>query len=386
MTDDTRQDPSNRPGLDDPASDDLDYSGNIIEQNVIEVQELLGLRSAVENYQAQVQAAGRDGLDPVARAIMQVNLRHVGMRYGSAYGLESFSADGIPSQEDFTETLKGIGSKIMELINKLIAKAKEYGARIMSGIEGVVAKAEELLKRKPGRKEAPSTEDHGDNGQVTISSPGILFADGVFCIDDCRAEQDVVKFFVGTWPKYAIEQINRSKRMLAEYDVETGNSENFEANADFIGNHQTIVDGIKGKILPGNKVVAFQHVALGPYLEDANAKDAPDSHTYAVRTFAEIQGTLRKNIATMNALGEMFNAEARIYDEMGTLSKAVGELENRRGETVWKSAKEDLDIISNMMLDLVVKLKPSYDPIVSYLGKVGQARNAACLQELDATR
>jgi hypothetical protein len=139
-------------------------------------------------------------------------------------------------------------------------------------------------------------------------------------------------------------------------------------------------------VLPGNKAIAFQHIALGPYLEDIDAKSAPDSHTYAVRTFAEIQGTLKKNIATMNALGSMFNAEAKIYDEMGTLSKAVAELENRRGETVWKSAKEDLDTISDMMLDLVVKLKPSYDPIVSYLGKIGAARNAACLQELDATR
>jgi hypothetical protein len=317
---------------------------------------------------------------------MQVNLRQIGLG-NSRYGLEAFGEDGIPSVEDFKETLDGIGAKIMAFIEKLIAHAKVIGAKIMSGISSVTTKAEELIAKARTRGTRASTELHDGEQEVTINSPGLLFADGEFCIDDCRSEQEVIKFFINPWPKYAIQQIERAKKMITEYDVESGNSENFTANSEFIGNHQSLAATVTGRILPGNKEITFKHVALGPELVNAeNAQVAPDSYTYTVRSNAEIQGTLRKNIASMNALSKMFTEEADVYRHMGTLSKAVGELEGRRGETVWKSAREDLDAISTMMMDLVVRLKPNYEPIVSYLGKVGAARNAACQQELNALR
>jgi hypothetical protein len=386
MTDQTREHHGNPDAEPGDVKDTHAYDENIVQDTVMEVHELMGLRTAIENYRDQVVAAGRDGLDPLAKSIMQVNLRQIGLG-SNRYGLEAFGEDGIPSVEDFKETLDGIGAKIMAFIEKLIAHAKVVGAKIMSGISSVTTKAEELIDKARTRGTRASTELHGDEQEVTINSPGLLFADGEFCIDDCRSEQEVIKFFINTWPKYAVQQIERAKKMITEYDVESGNSENFTANSEFIGNHQSLADTLAGRILPGNKEITFKYVALGPELVNAeNAQAAPDAYTYTVRTNAEIQGTLRKNIASMNALGKMFSEEADIYRHMGTLSKAVGDLEGRRGETVWKSAREDLDAISTMMMDLIVRLKPNYEPIVSYLGKVGAARNAACQQELNASR
>lgn len=386
MSDDTRQNPGNRPDLVDQV-DDLSYDENTVEDTVLEIKELMGLRSTLENYRDQVAAAGTDGLDPIAKLLMQVNMRRVTIQCNSV-GMESFNPGTVDvSTEDFSEALKGVGEKIMALINKLIDMAKQFAAKIMSGVESVKTQAEELMtkiKKRAGGSTA-SNEFHDGDPKVTISSPGILFSDGEFCLDDCRSEQEVIKFFMSPWPKYAIDQVNRAKKMISEYDVESGNSENFESNAGFIGNHESLVANIKKSILPGNKSVGFKYVALGPDLVDAEgAQEAPESHTFNVRTEGEINGTLRKNIATMNALGGLFKQEAEVLNHMATLSKALGDLESRRGETVWKSARGSLDEISNMMMDLITRLKPNYDPIVRHLAKVGSARNAAVRKELDA--
>lgn len=383
MHEDTRENPSNRPEL-LVADFDQEYDGDVVQDTVLEIKELMGLRSSVERFHEQVKAAGKDGLDPIAKAIMQVNLRNVKLANSTSYSLEDFGqGDELPSNEDFMEKAKGLGEKIAELISKLIAHAKQFAAKIMSGIDSVKTKAEELLKRRTGAK--ASNELHEGDKVITLKSPGMLFANGEFCLGECRTEQEVVKFFLTQWPKYAIDQINRAKKMISEYDVESGNSDNFKANFDFIGKHQSLVNSIVEKVLPGNKSIGFKLVALGPYLKDAeDAKPAPDEHSFAVRTLAEIQGTLRKNAATMEACAKLFQEEADVLQHMTTLSKAIADLEGRRTETHWKSAKEDLDTITSLMLDLVIKLKPNYDPIVSYLGKVGAARNAACEQELAA--
>lgn len=383
MHEDTRENPSNRPEL-LVAAFDQEYDGDVVQDTVLEIKELMGLRSAVERFHEQVKAAGRDGLDPVAKAIMQVNLRNVMLGKSTSYSLEGFGqGDEIPSNEDFMEKAKGLGEKIAELVAKLTEHAKQFAAKIMSGINSVKNKAEELLKRRTSSK--PSNELHDGEKVINLKSPGLLFANGEFCLGDCRAEQEIIKFFLTQWPKYAIDQINRAKKMIGEYDVESGNSDNFKANFDFIGNHQSLVNSIETKVLPGNKSIGFKQVALGPYLKDAeDAKPAPAEHSFAVRTLAEIQGTLRKNAATMDACANLFKEESEVLQHMTSLSKAIAELEGRRTETHWKSAKEDLDTITSLMLDLVVKLKPNYDPIVSYIGKVGAARNAACEQELAA--
>ena len=346
------------------------------------VKQLITLRTSLELYSDQINLAGKDGLDPIAKAIMATNLMRTVNEKG--YGLESFDEGTLPATEDFSETIKKIGAKIMELIKRLIDKAKEYASKIMSGLATVTNKAEELIERSRGNRTKASNELHEGEQMVTINSPSILFSDGHFCLDDCKSEQEVIKFFIGPWPKYAVEQINRAKRMIDEYDVESGNSENFKANSAFMGNHKSLVSMIEGRILPGNKVIEFKDVALGPYLtDDENAKPAPDTYSYVARTSAEIQGTLRKNIATMAAVGKLFTEESNIYTQMATLAKSIAKLDSRRNETVWKSAREDLDTISTMMMDLIIRLKPNYEPIVTYLGRVGAARNAACQQELN---
>lgn len=384
MHEDNRQNPSNLPALID-TPDDHEYDADMVQDTVLEVKELLGVRTALENYRDQIQAAGVDGLDPVAKAIMQVNLTHLQVSRPSV-GLEAFNPGMLPSMEDIGEQLSNLGKKIMVLINKLIETAKRFAAKIMSGIETVKTQAEELIDRIRNKRsgQEKSFEFHKEEREVTISSPGILFADGVFCLDDFQAEQDVIKFFTGHWPKYVADQINRAKKMIAEYDVESGNSENFNANAEFIGNHESMARGILDVVLPGNQSIAFKYVALGPELVDAKGvKAAPDTHSFPVRPDVEITGTLRKNVVTMNALGNLFKEEGNILQQMSTLSRALGELENRRGETVWKSAREGLDTISNMMMDLITKLNPHYDPIIRHLAKIGTARNATCRKEMD---
>lgn len=388
MHDDSRQNPSNLPDLIKQV-DDHDMDATTIQDTVLEVNELMGIRTAMEQYRDQVAAAGIDGLDPVAKQIMQVNLRQLKLR-SNALGLESFDpAIDTLSAEDYTETLSNLGKKIMELIQRLIALAKQFASKMMAGLETVKTVAEELMeqirRKKRGSSDNVSKEYHTGERTITIDNPSILFANGNFCLDDCKSEQEVIKFFIQQWPKYAIDQIQRAKKMISEYDVESGNSENFEANADFIGNHESLVKGITNAILPGNKVIAFKYVALGPELVDAeDAAKAPASHTFEVRTEVELNGTLRKNIATMNALGKMYSEEAAVLNEMATLAGALNKLEDRRGETIFKGARDGLDAISTMMMDLITRLKPNYDPIVRHLARVGTARNATVRKEYDA--
>lgn len=388
MHDDTRQNPSSLPDLVGDI-DTHDMDANTIQDSVLEVQELMGVRSALENYRDQVAAAGIDGLDPVAKQMMLVNLRQLKLSRNSV-GLESFdlSKDTL-SVEDFSESIHSLGEKIMAVIKRLIEMAKQFASKMMSGLETVKTTAEQLIdqirRKKRSSNEHVSQEFHEGDKTITIDNPGILFADGKFCIDDCKSEQEVIKFFLQAWPKYAIDQIHRAKKMIGEYDVESGNSENFESNAGFIGNHESLVANITQAVLPGNKAIAFKYVALGPELVDAeDAAKPPASHTYEVRTEVEMTGTLRKNIATMNALGKLYGEEASVLKEMSQLAEALGKLENRRGETIFKGARDGLDAISNMMMDLITRLKPNYDPIVRHLARVGTARNVTVRKELDA--
>lgn len=389
MHDDTRQNPSNLPDLVGDI-DTHDMDANTIQDSVLEIQGLMGVRTALENYRNQVASAGIDGLDPVARQMMLVNLRQLKLSRNSV-GLESFDlSKDILSAEDFSEAIHSLGEKIMKIIHRLIEMAKQFASKMMSGLETVKTTAEQLIeqirRKKRSSNENVSQEFHDGDRRITIDSPGILFADGKFCIDDCKAEQEVIKFFLNQWPKYAMDQITRAKKMISEYDVESGNSENFNANAGFIGNHESMVKGITNAVLPGNKGIRFKYVALGPELIDVeDASKPPATHTYDVRTEVEMTGTLRKNMATMTALGKLYGAEAQVLQEMSTLARALGELENRRGETIFKGARDGLDAISNMMMDLITRLNPHYDPIIRHLARVGAARNATVRKELDAS-
>ena len=387
MSEDTRENHTHRP--DDELADDHTYDSNFIQDSVLEVQELMGVRTALENYRDQVAAAGIDGLDPVAQQMMLVNLRQLKLSR-AGIGLESFDqAKDTLSVEDFSGSLSALGKKIMEIINRLIEMAKQFAKKMMAGLETVKTTAEDLMDQIRRKKRGPtrnvSQELHTDETTITIDSPGILFADGKFCIDDCKSEQEIIKFFIQQWPKYAVDQVNRAKKMISEYDVESGNSENFESNAGFIGNHESMVKAITEAVLPGNKVVNFKYTALGPELVDAEgAAKAPASHTYTVRTEVEMNGTLRKNIATMNALGTMYKEENTVLTAMAGLAEALNKLEGRRGETIFKGARDGLDAISNMMMDLITRLKPNYDPIIRHLARVGTARNATVRKEFEA--
>lgn len=386
MHDDTRQNPSNLPDLKSPVEEDVEVFTQI-DSSVGDLKELIIQRATLEYYRDQVAAAGTDGLDPVSSQIMLVNLRQLKLSRGN-YGLESFDTNKETiTVEDFKEWLSNVADRIKELIDKLIKMAKEYASKIMSGIEGVKSESEDLINRARGRKKGPQlrvgNELHGEGQIIKIESPATLWANGELCLGDCKSEQDVIKFFSTVWPKYAKDQITRAKKMIGEYDVESGNSENFESNIGFLGNHQSLVANITKQVLPGNVSVAFEYVALGPKLVEAeNAEPAPSSYEVTVRTNTEIQSTLKSNIATMNALSHMFKAESDVLHDMSSLSEALMDLENRRGETVWKSARDGLDDISKAMMDLISRLKPNYDPIVRHLAKVGQARNAVCNLEL----
>lgn len=384
MTEDTRQNPSNRPALPD-SEQEPDMSEDIESNPAKDLEQLLVDRVAVERFYHAVNNAGKDGLSEQAKIALKIGLSQLKLP-GIVISNEDYVGLNI-SAEDLKEQLAAIGRKIMEVIEKLIDKAKELGSRIMSGIDGVINEAEELIKRaKSGKGPAKqiANELH-DDSQIAISAPAILWADGEFCIGDCKSELEVIKFFQTTWPKYAEQQINRAKTMVGEYDVESGNSENFRANADFIGNHQSLVNGITQLTLPGNKKIAFKYVALGPELVDAEgAKPAPPTIDLDVRDSNAIQHTLRANIEHMKQLSKLFAAEAEVLHQMKTLSQAVMELENRRGETIFKGARDDLDTITQMVMGLVNRLNPNYDPIVRHLAKVGTARNLVCRKELDA--
>lgn len=385
MSEDTRQDPSSLPALNNDAADDLEYSSNTIEDTVVSVRELIDIRTSVECYRDQLKAAGQDGLDPVAKQLMAINLQQLKARPKS-YGLESFDAEQEVTLEDFSEWLGNLGERIKQLIDKFIKYAKEYAARIMTGVEKVKTQAEELIERAKGRSKNKASNELHDEGQViNLGSVAILFADGEFCLSDHRAEKEVIKFFDASWPRYAKDQITRAKKMIAEYDVESGNSENFEANIGFLGNHTSFTNSVTAVVLPGNKQVGFKYGALGPELVNAEgAKEAPSEYSFTTRSSAEVNNTLKQNVVMLNALSGLFKADSSVLNEMATLSEALLGLENRRGETVWKSAREGLDDISKAMMELINKLKPNYDPIVRHLTTVANARNAVCRKELDA--
>jgi len=384
MSENTRQDPHNRPALNDSPAEPTEED-TVVSDTVEELQDIYVQRAALETYRDMVKVAGPDGLEPVAKQLMLVGLQQLKVRKNST-GMESFNSGAEEiTLEDFSEWLSNLGERIKQLIAKLIAFAKQAAAKVLSGIEGVKTQAEDLMERTRNRARRASNERHDGDKEISIDSPGILWSNGEFCLGDCKSEQEVVKFFISTWPKYAKDQISRAKKMISEYDVESGNSENFESNIGFIGNHQSLVANITKDILPGNKQVAFKYVALGPELVDAeDAEPAPAKHSFEIRPINEINNTLKANIATMNALGQMYKAESDVLTEMSSLSEALSGLESRRGETVWKSARDGLDDISKAMLDLIGRLKPNYDPIVRHLAKVGTARNAVCRKELDA--
>lgn len=385
MSEDTRQNPSNLPSLSTPEEEPVEQN-TLVTDTLDQLQDHIAQRAALENYRDMILSAGHDGLDPVAKQLMLVNLQQLKLKRNSV-GMESFDSGCQEiTLEGFSEWIEGLGEKIRALIDKLIAMAKEFASKIMSGVESVKQQSEDLIKRAMKRGNSkPATELHDENKEVSIDNPSILWANGEFCIADCRSEQEVIKFFLQVWPKYAKDQVARAKKMVSEYDVESGNSENFESNMGFIGNHQSFVNNVTSLVLPGNKQIAFKYVALGPELVDAkDAEPAPDTHSFEVRTGAEIHSTLKANIATMNALGGLFRAESEVLNEMATLGQALTTLEGRRSETIWKTARDGLDDISNAMLDLIGRLKPNYDPIVRHLAKVGNARNAICRKELDA--
>lgn len=378
---DTRENPGNRPGIVDQ-DQGPDMSENMVVDYSSELNQLVTDKVALEKYYDQVVSAGRDGLDPIAQQAMQIGLASLGMEKAKV-SKENFVDLNI-SAEDIAEQLKAIGKKIMEFIDKLIDSAKQFASKVMAGLTTVREQAEALLEKLKNPSKRASTE-RANETVINIDSPAILWADGRFCIEDAKAETEVVKFFQTAWSSYAIDQIRRAKKMISEYDVESGNSENFKANSEFIGNHASLVNSITRQILPGNKQIKFKYVALGPELVEAEgAEEAPSTYPLEVRSSPAIANTLRMNIARMDALGNLFAVESNILSEMKLLSQAVMDLENRRGETVWKSARDDLDAITNMVMELINRLRPSYDPIVRHLAKVGTARNAVCSKELIA--
>lgn len=383
QTTDTRQSHTHSPDLanaPDPIEDQT-----MIEDTVDQLQDLYVQRATLESYHGLVKAAGPDGLDHVASQIMMVNLNQLKLRRNSV-GMESFDmgVDRV-TIEDFSEWLSDVGEKIKALIERLVQMAKDLAARVMSGVEGVKKQSEELIDRIRNRGRKPANELHDENREITISDPGILWANGKFCVEDCKSEQEVIKFFVNIWPKYAKDQISRAKKMMAEYDVANGNLEDFDSNLAFVGNHKSLVANITRQVLPGNVRVGFKYGALGPELVEAeDATPAPASHSFEVRPVALINNTLKANVATMNALASMFRSEADVLHDMSTMSEALMKLEDRRGEALWKSARADLDEISKKIMDLIGRLKPNYDPIARHLAKVGTARNMVCRKELDA--
>lgn len=378
---DTREDHSTRINNDEPK---VDFMENSVLTADKELEQLITDRVTLEKFYDLVAEAGKDGLTPVADKALRIALVGLGCSK-SMVSTENYVTMNI-GVEDIGERLKAISKRIMELIDLLIEKAKVAASKIMTGITGVINEAESLLDqvRNPTRSK-PATELYGDK-TITINNPHMLMANGEFCSADCKSEIEVVKFLQGAWPQYAIEQIKRAGKMIAEYDVESGNSDNFRHNAEFLGNHESLVTKIKEVILPGNKSIAFKYVALGPELVDAeDAEPAPAKYTMDVRDSRSITMTLKENIEHMRGLSKILEEEAKVLNEMKGLSKGVQDLEGRRGETIFKGARDDLDEISSMIMGLINRLKPNLDPIVRHLARVGTARNAVCKQEL-ATR
>lgn len=379
---DTRQNPGNRPSINEGEPEPDMEENIVITDDSEKLLQLVNDKAALEKFQSQVESAGRDGLCPVANQALRIGLAHV-TKDTSLVSNESYTDINI-SAEDIGEKLKAVGKRILEVIQVLIDKAKQYATKLMSGIDSVKSDAEELIKRATAKRTRSSNELHDDK-TITIESPGILMTDGTFCLDDCKSETEVIKFFQTAWPTYATEQIKRARKMIGEYDVESGNSENFKANAEFLGNHSSLVNNITSMTLPGNKKIQFKYVALGPELvDDEDAKPAPDSYTLEVREASEIVRTLKTNIERMRQLSILFTAEGKVLDEMRQLSQGVSDLESRRGETIFKGARDDLSAITNMVMGLIDRLKPSYDPIARHLARVGSARNSVCRRELDA--
>lgn len=56
-----------------------DTPSSTVQATLDEMKTLLDVAPAVEAYQAQLDNAGRDGLDPIAQAILGVNLAHLAL-------------------------------------------------------------------------------------------------------------------------------------------------------------------------------------------------------------------------------------------------------------------------------------------------------------------
>lgn len=352
-----------------------------IDDHAQELSRLVETRATLESYLDHITQAGKDGLDPTALKAMRISLN----RRGSKDLLPSMESIDVVSTEDVAESLKAklkqVGERIMEIINKLIERAKEAVQAIMSGANKVKAQAEEMLNRK-GKSSNVSNELH--DGDITIDNPVMLFAGDKFCLDDFKAEQEVAKFFGRTWPQYATDQISRLNKRIKDFDVAEGDLTKFQADSEFIGRHETIVKMIENVTLPGNRQVGFKWVALGPMLKEAEAaKPAPDSYSFSIRTTMEIHKTLKTNVAMMNHMSELFTAESKVLNELKTVSENLGQLEGRRGEAIWKASRDAVDTISREIIELIPKFWPNYDPIVKHLVSTGNARNRVCQQELE---
>ncbi|AEH03523.1 internal head protein [Pseudomonas phage PhiPA3] len=381
---DTRQDPHNRPDLKD-APDEFEQPDTITDDHLEQIDELVAMHHSLENYLSHLEAAGPDGLSRHAKRAMQMGLNHIDSKLNRMTCSLEDSESTETDNSSLGNRIKEIAKRIYQFILKLIDQAKQYAKKVIGGSERVKSKAEELLKQIRDRtKPKPANELHNEASHVTVNSPGILFADGHFCLAECRTEQEIIKFFLQTYPQYTKDQINKLTKAVKSYDVESGDVREYESISEFVGKHVSLVASIADKILPGNKKVEFRYTALGPYLGDADAKDAPSEYSFEARHRAAIEDTLKQNIATMNAVAKLLKAEASILDEMRELSQQLMGLQNRRGETVWRSAREALDKVCTDSMELFQRIRPDYGPISAHLTRIGKARNDVCELELKA--
>ncbi|QBX32255.1 virion structural protein [Pseudomonas phage PA1C] len=384
---DTRQNPANRPQLKDSPQEEL--PDMIVNDHEQEFKDLFEAHIAIEAYLDQLTDAGRDGLSLQTRKFMAIGLEHIDRILGKQerVSIEALLTDPTISQESLVDRLKEVGRKILELIEKIIDEAKLLAQRVISGISSTEKKTEELLKlaQQSSNKKA-SMEFHDNGTTITVNGASKLFAGSEFCLDDFKAETTVMKFFINTYPKYLVDNINRLCKSLKSYDVETGDITTFEANSEFIGKHTSIIHPLKDVVLPGNYVIHFRDVSLLPMvIHDEDMTSGPETYEHPVRSRLEIQKTLKQNLVVTNSLGELFKEEAKVLEQMKCLTKDLIALEDRRGETVWKRSRDALDRVSSIVMDLIPKLRPNYGPIVARINAITNIRNKVCELELSAT-
>lgn len=328
--------------------------------------ELLDMQNALESYGRLIRQTGLDGVSEEGAAFMQVGIKLIQKSLGTNVKVSTESFDDIHPRSSRTkvtissESIKELAGKAYDAfvaaIKRLVELLRQGWEQLFDFSINQEHKIDEYLDRVGKLKGSSVGED------ITIKSPGMLFADGQEVFPESRALTGLAHFSLVSYPKAMVDYYGKVSKFIKDLDPEDLKEGEFKVNVDAIAKplHDLAKDDTVKVLFNGNHQISISENELSFGISVVDGKSPPSEIVLPVMPPVKLRKIL-KELHLINNIVKDYNVS---------------------NDRVIKAAEKLVDVAVNLkaagslnsdILSLVKDSAPRNREIAKFISKVSVA-------------